>query len=199
MSEIYCQIDLHWIFYLSPGHWVKIFACPAWNFTCPGLQNKWFFYPCRGIGYSRKIANLHWIFHLPAGHWVKIYACPDWNLTSLLLPDKWFFVLCCNTEHQAAYHNYLFSHTQRVSVTLAITLCPSSSLLSLLSLSAWTFLVFQLLLSNRCTDLLQIFQWMFLGWTPTKFVKIVVLPLFFMELWVILCKFWPILKKSSSI
>ena len=40
---------------------------------------------------------------------------------------------------------------------------------------------------------------MFLGWTPTKFVKIRVLPLFFMELWVILCNFWPILKKSSSI
>ena len=37
--------------------------------------------------------------------------------------------------------------------------------------------------------------WMFLGWTPTKFVKIVVLPVFFMELWVILCNFWPILKK----
>ena len=37
--------------------------------------------------------------------------------------------------------------------------------------------------------------WMFLGWTPTKFVKIGVLPLFFMELWVILCNFWPILKK----
>ena len=32
---------------------------------------------------------------------------------------------------------------------------------------------------------------------PTKFVKIVVLPLFFMELWVILYNFWPILKKSS--
>ena len=43
------------------------------------------------------------------------------------------------------------------------------------------------------------FVWMFLGWTPTKFVKIVVLPLFFLELWVILCDFWPILKKSSSI
>ena len=25
------------------------------------------------------------------------------------------------------------------------------------------------------------FVWMFLGWTPTKFVKIGVLPLFFME------------------
>ena len=41
------------------------------------------------------------------------------------------------------------------------------------------------------------FVWMFLGWTPTKFVKIGVLSLFFMELWVILCNFWPILKKSS--
>ena len=41
------------------------------------------------------------------------------------------------------------------------------------------------------------FVWMFLGWTPTKCVKIRVLPLFFMELWVILCNFWPILKKSS--
>ena len=30
------------------------------------------------------------------------------------------------------------------------------------------------------------FVWMFLGWTPTKFVKIRVLPLFLMELWVIL-------------
>ena len=39
------------------------------------------------------------------------------------------------------------------------------------------------------------FVWMFLGWTPTTFVKIGVLPLFFMELWVILCNFWLILKK----
>ena len=38
-----------------------------------------------------------------------------------------------------------------------------------------------------------------LGWTPAKCVKIGVLPLFFMEKWVILCNFWPILKKSSSI
>ena len=37
------------------------------------------------------------------------------------------------------------------------------------------------------------FLWMF----PTKCVKIGVLPLFFIELWVILCNFWPILKKSS--
>ena len=41
------------------------------------------------------------------------------------------------------------------------------------------------------------FVWMFLGCTPTKFVKIGVLPLFFMELWVILFNVWPILKKSS--
>ena len=43
------------------------------------------------------------------------------------------------------------------------------------------------------------FVWMFPGWTPTKFVKIGLLPLFFMELWVILRNFWPILKNSSSI
>ena len=43
------------------------------------------------------------------------------------------------------------------------------------------------------------FEWMFLGWTPTKYVKIGVLPLFFMEFWVILCKLWPILKRSSTI
>ena len=39
------------------------------------------------------------------------------------------------------------------------------------------------------------FVWIFPRWTPTKSVKIVVLPLFFMELWVILYNFWPILKK----
>ena len=43
------------------------------------------------------------------------------------------------------------------------------------------------------------FVWMFLGWTPTKFFKIWVLPLFFMNNGIILCNFWPILKKSSSI
>ena len=43
------------------------------------------------------------------------------------------------------------------------------------------------------------FVWMFLGWTPTKFVKIGMLPIFFMELWVILYIFLPMLKKFSSI
>ena len=43
------------------------------------------------------------------------------------------------------------------------------------------------------------FVWMFLEWTQTKFVKNGVLSLFFIELWVILCNFLPILKKSSSI
>ena len=33
-----------------------------------------------------------------------------------------------------------------------------------------------------------------LGWTPTKFVEIGVLPLFKMELLVILCIFWPICR-----
>ena len=41
------------------------------------------------------------------------------------------------------------------------------------------------------------FVWMFLGWTPTKFVKIRVLPLFSMELRIILYNLWQILKKSS--
>ena len=40
------------------------------------------------------------------------------------------------------------------------------------------------------------FVWMFLGWTPTKFVKIGVLPLFSMKLLVILCIF-QILKSFS--
>ena len=43
---MYCQINLHWNLYLPAGHLVKLFACPAWNLTCPGLQDKWFFYPC---------------------------------------------------------------------------------------------------------------------------------------------------------
>ena len=43
------------------------------------------------------------------------------------------------------------------------------------------------------------FVLMFLGWTPAMFVIIGVLPLFFMEFLVILCNFWPSLKKSSFI
>ena len=38
------------------------------------------------------------------------------------------------------------------------------------------------------------FVWMFLGWTPSEFVKIGVLPLFSMELWVILCNFGQFLE-----
>ena len=49
------NICLSWLkFYLSrapgqvtflPLHWMKKYACPDWNFTCPGLQDKWFFSP----------------------------------------------------------------------------------------------------------------------------------------------------------
>ena len=39
------------------------------------------------------------------------------------------------------------------------------------------------------------FVYVFCGWTLTKFVKIKVLPLSFMELWVILCNFFTKLKK----
>ena len=53
---------------------------------------------------------------------------------------------------------------------------------------------FLFLLSEQLHGFASNFVWMFLGWTPTKFVKIGVLPLFFMELWVILCNLWPILK-----
>ena len=41
------------------------------------------------------------------------------------------------------------------------------------------------------------FVLMFLRWAHSNIVKIGVLSLFFMELLVILCNFWPILKKSS--
>ena len=46
-----CQgkINYQCIFYLSTGHCVKIYACPAWNSTCPGHQDKWFFYPWNDI------------------------------------------------------------------------------------------------------------------------------------------------------
>ena len=45
--------------------------------------------------------------------------------------------------------------------------------------------------SNFCADVPLV--------DPYKDVKIGVLPLFFMGLWVILCNFWPFLKKTSSI
>ena len=54
--------------------------------------------------------------------------------------------------------------------------------------------IFQL--SNCCTDLLQILCGCSLGGIYLV-CSYRVLPLFFMELWVILCYFWPILKKSS--
>ena len=84
----------------------------------------------------------------------------------------------------------LFSHTQRVSVTLAITLCPSSLL------SAWTFCFFDFI-SRTAARICFKFYVDVLKVNPTKFVKIRVLPLLFMELWVILCNFWQILQKSS--
>ena len=75
---------------------------------------------------------------------------------------------------------------------LAITLCLSSSLL----LSSWTFFIVLTTSLEPLQGFCSNFVWMFLGWTSTKFVKIGVLPLFFMELWVISCNFWPILKNS---
>ena len=42
-----------------------------------------------------------------------------------------------------------------------------------------------------------IYVWMFLGWTPTKFVKSGCYPYFSWNNGIILCNFWPILKKTS--
>ena len=42
------------------------------------------------------------------------------------------------------------------------------------------------------------FVWMFLRWTPTKFVKIGVYPYFSWNNGIILCNFWPILKKYKT-
>ena len=53
------------------------------------------------------------------------------------------------------------------------------------ALSHYVISHFWLPLSNRCTDWLQILCWIFLRWSPT----------IFMELWIILCNFWPILTK----
>ena len=78
-----------------------------------------------------------------------------------------------------------FSHTQRVSVTSAIVVVVVVGV---------NFFSFSTSSLERLLDLLQIFVRMFLGWTPTMSVKSSALPLFFMELWVILCNFWPILK-----
>ena len=58
------------------------------------------------------------------------------------------------------------------------------------------FLLFRLLI-NRCTYLLQILCGYFLVWTRTKFVIKGDLPLFHMELWIILYIFLPIIEKFS--
>ena len=49
-----------------------------------------------------------------------------------------------------------------------------------MSLCNIPFLTYSLELLHRFASNI---LWMFLGWTPTKFVKIRVLPLFFIELW----------------
>ena len=86
----------------------------------------------------------------------------------------------------------IFSHTKRMSVTSDQAL--SVVVVVVVGVNFFGFLTSSL---EPLHGFASNFVWMFLGWTPTKFVKIRVLPLFFMELWVILCNFWPILKKSS--
>ena len=119
---------------------------------------------CSSCGYNSVTFDPFFDLNLPI---------PQVTLSSELIVlcfnfNGYFFVILQIHDWKGFFwlrHTLLFSHTQRVSVTLAITLCLSAA-------AAWTFLVFRLL-SNSCTDLLQI---------CFKFVNIGVLPLFFMEL-----------------
>ena len=75
---------------------------------------------------------------------------------------------------------FLFSHIQLLSVTLAIV---SVVVVVVVGVTFFGFSTFLEPLHGFASNL----ESMLLGWTPTKFVKIWVLPLFVIELWVILC------------
>ena len=81
---------------------------------------------------------------------------------------------------------HIFSHTQRVSVTSDHSVSVVVIDVNFFSFSTSSLKPLHGFASN--------FVWMFLWWTPTKFVKIGVLPLFFMELWVICAIFGQFLK-----
>ena len=66
------------------------------------------------------------------------------------------------------------------SGSLSVTLSISVSVVAVV-LNFFTFLTSHKPLHGFASNVV----WMCLWWTPTKFVKIRVLPLFFMELWVI--------------
>ena len=52
--DIKWNITLHCIFYLPIGHWMKIYDCPDWNFTCPRLPDTGFFLPLYGKGRHKR-------------------------------------------------------------------------------------------------------------------------------------------------
>ena len=84
------KINYQWIFYLSTGHWVKIYACPVWNSTCPGHQDKWFFYPCKCLKpFPQLTSDLKFFFILSRGQMLLI-------LGHLLKPrwPPWNFLIC---------------------------------------------------------------------------------------------------------
>ena len=93
----------------------------------------------------------------------------------------------------------IFSHTQRVSDSSDHPVSVIVVVVVVIVVVGENFFSFSTSYLKPLHGFVSNFVWVFLGWSPTKFVKIVVLPLFFMELWVILCNFWIILKKSSSI
>ena len=81
----------------------------------------------------------------------------------------------------AAHANSVFSHTQRASVTLAITLSVVVVVVIVGDGGGVNFFSFATSSLKPLHGFASNFVWMFLWWTPTKFVKIGVLPLFFME------------------
>ena len=155
---------------MIPGELLNAFPHRQFH-TLPGLLDSWAALPNSNLNACMPMQGGS-LYHFYDGLWYdpaerRTHDLPCERRTRYRLsqPDtacRWINLWFWNLALLYFMLNMIFSHTQRVSVTLAITLCPSSasSLSSLSSLSsslsAWTFLVFRLLLSNRCTDLLQI-------------------------------------------
>ena len=96
-----------------------------------------------------------------------------------------------NRVHQVCSNQVCMTYFHRIMLMSSVVTQHAYLQCISMSLCNTTFL--------NCLELLHGFAsnfvWMFLRWTPTKFVKIRVLPLFFMELWVFLFNFGPFLIK----
>ena len=99
--------------------------------------------------------------------------------------------VCSNQGCMTYFHRIMLMSFWVVSYNIVFTMFYYMSLCNILFLTSLKPLPLHGFASYSLS--------MFLRWAPSNIVKIRVLPLFFMELWVILCNFWPILKKSSSI